>query len=95
MVEISLSGSGEGLGWVTSRGYSTARFWAVARVAAESGIGRYVNLRLLSADSRTRAAWNSSPPAELPACVNGSLPGFRWPPLGSGWFGDGRGSQDV
>ncbi len=24
MVEISLSGSGEGLGWVTSRGYSTA-----------------------------------------------------------------------
>ncbi len=26
MVEISLSGSGEGLGWVTNRGYSTTAF---------------------------------------------------------------------
>ena len=26
MVEISLYGSGEGLGWVTGRGYSTAAF---------------------------------------------------------------------
>jgi len=26
MVEISLSGSGEGPGWVTSRGYSTTYF---------------------------------------------------------------------
>ena len=27
MVEISLSGSGEGSGWVTAPGYSTAGFW--------------------------------------------------------------------
>lgn len=32
MVEISLSGSGEGPGWVTSRGYSTAGFRAIAQV---------------------------------------------------------------
>jgi hypothetical protein len=31
MVEISLSGSGEGLGRVTGRGYSTAAFRAIMR----------------------------------------------------------------
>ena len=40
MVEISLSGSGEGLGWVTSRGYSTAA--AGAGLIANSSL-RYSN----------------------------------------------------
>jgi len=30
MVAISLSGSGEGPGWVTAPGYSTAAFFAVS-----------------------------------------------------------------
>ena len=33
MVEISLSGSGEGPGWATGRGYSTAGFRAILQVA--------------------------------------------------------------
>ena len=32
MVEISLSGSGEGPGWVTAPGYSTAAFGPAIRV---------------------------------------------------------------
>ena len=32
MVEISLSGSGEGPGWVTAPGYSTARFLCQPKV---------------------------------------------------------------
>ena len=36
MVEISLSGSGEGPGWVTAPGYSTAAFLGNVR------LGRYV-----------------------------------------------------
>jgi len=36
MVEISLSGSGEGPGWVTGRGYSTAVVRETARVASAS-----------------------------------------------------------
>jgi hypothetical protein len=32
MVEISLSGSGEGPGWVTAPGYSTTAFWLHVRV---------------------------------------------------------------
>jgi len=34
MVAISLSGSGEGPGWVTAPGYSTAAFWLEVRVWA-------------------------------------------------------------
>ncbi len=30
MVEISLSGSGEGPGWTTAPGYSTTAFWLVS-----------------------------------------------------------------
>ena len=38
MVEISLSGSGEGSGWVTAPGYSTAAFWPNVRVWALSNL---------------------------------------------------------
>ena len=34
MVKISLSGSGEGPGWATAPGYSTAAFWLDVRVWA-------------------------------------------------------------
>ncbi len=88
MVEISLSGSGEGLGWVTNRGYSTARFWANAQVVAESEKGQYVNLRLFSADSRTRAAENSSSPAGLGAFGGGRIPGLCSPTSVGGRIGE-------
>jgi hypothetical protein len=44
MVEISLSGSGEGPGWVTGRGYSTAAFQDSERVSWVSGNGQSANL---------------------------------------------------
>ncbi len=54
MVAISLSGSGEGPGKATTRGYSTAGFRASAQVAIASVIGAYVNSSVLSADFRIR-----------------------------------------
>ena len=39
MLEISLSGSGEGPGWVTAPGYSTVGSW----LASASGYERYAN----------------------------------------------------
>jgi arylsulfatase A-like enzyme len=44
MVEISLSGSGEGLGWATARGYSTAA--RVQSVVRRSWVGREVRVRV-------------------------------------------------
>jgi len=44
MVEISLSGSGEGPGWVTGRGYSTAAFQDLGREPWVSGNNQSVNL---------------------------------------------------
>jgi hypothetical protein len=43
MVEISLSGSGEGLGWETGRGYST-RF-SIGRLLVERGRNRRASQR--------------------------------------------------
>ena len=41
MVEISLSGSGEGSGWITAPGYSTGAFWRTRGVGwtCECGSG--------------------------------------------------------
>ena len=40
-MEISLSGSGEGSGWITAPGYSTGGFWRTRGVGwmCESGSG--------------------------------------------------------
>ena len=67
MVEISLSGSGEGPGRVTGRGYSTAAFRAI--------------MHPISPDLST-SPWLSGPVRGEAFKVEGEVPGVRRAPLG-------------
>jgi hypothetical protein len=63
MVEISLSGSGEGLGWATSRGYSTTDFKPNPR--PNSGQGDTGPIATLQGTGAVRALRRLQPPAAL------------------------------
>ena len=58
MVEISLSGSGEGPGWVTAPGYSTAGFSAMSgnpgfcQVASQARGGLWGAVRIMITEPR-------------------------------------------
>jgi hypothetical protein len=64
MVEISLSGSGEGLGWATSRGYSTTILsWNLCKDFLQATLGAAVN---------KHAAWTAGETTVTEVLIMGS-----------------------